>query len=108
MASTWPSKLNELRAGKKNTLTVAAGDLIGGTPFLSGLFNDEPSVESLNAMKLDVSSVGNHEFDDGIAELLRMQYGGCHPEDGCYFPDQPYRGRRLPVAGRQHGERGDR
>lgn len=86
------AKLNQLRVGEKNSLTVAAGDLIGGTPFLSGLFNDEPSVESLNAMKLDVSSVGNHEFDDGIAELLRMQYGGCHPEDGCYFPDQPYAG----------------
>ena len=74
------------------TLTVAAGDLIGGSPFLSGLFHDEPSVESLNAMKLDVSSVGNHEFDEGTTELLRMQDGGCHPVDGCYFPDQPYPG----------------
>ncbi|MDA3040062.1 MAG: bifunctional metallophosphatase/5'-nucleotidase, partial [Actinomycetota bacterium] len=89
------AKLDQLRAGKEFTLTVAAGDLIGGTPFLSGLFNDEPSVESLNAMKLDVSSVGNHEFDDGIAELLRMQHGGCHPEDGCYFPDQPFAGADL-------------
>jgi 5'-nucleotidase len=74
------------------SLTVAAGDLIGGSPFLSGLFHDEPSVESLNAMKLDVSSVGNHEFDEGTTELLRMQDGGCHPKDGCYFPDQPYAG----------------
>ena len=66
--------------------TVTAGDLIGGTPFLSGLFHDEPAVESLNAMGLDVSSVGNHEFDEGVTELLRMQRGGCHPEDGCYEP----------------------
>jgi 5'-nucleotidase len=43
-------------------------------------------------MKLDVSSVGNHEFDEGTTELLRMQKGGCHPVDGCYFPDQPYAG----------------
>jgi 5'-nucleotidase len=86
------SKLSELRAGKKNSLTVAAGDLIGGSPFLSGLFHDEPSVESLNAMGLDVSSVGNHEFDEGVTELLRMQNGGCHPVDGCYFPGQPYAG----------------
>ncbi len=78
------------------TMTVAAGDLIGGSPFLSGLFHDEPSVESLNLMGLDVSSVGNHEFDEGVEELLRMQEGGCHPVDGCYFPGEPYAGADFP------------
>jgi len=86
------SELAALREGQRNTLTVAAGDLIGGSPALSGLFHDEPSVESLNALGLDVSSVGNHEFDEGVTELLRMQDGGCHPVDGCYFPDAPYAG----------------
>jgi len=86
------AKLAELREGNKYSLTVAAGDLIGGSPAFSGLFHDEPSVESLNAMGLDVSSVGNHEFDEGVTELLRMQNGGCHPVDGCYFPDEPYPG----------------
>ncbi len=86
------AKLNELRAGNKYSLTVAAGDLIGGSPAFSGLFHDEPSVESLNAMGLDVSGVGNHEFDEGVTELLRMQNGGCHPVDGCYFPAEPYAG----------------
>lgn len=90
------AKLRELRQGKKYSLTVAAGDLIGGSPAFSGLFRDEPSVESLNAMGLDVSGVGNHEFDEGIAELMRMQYGGCHPEDGCFFPDAPYAGADFP------------
>jgi 5'-nucleotidase len=90
------TKLNELRMGKKYSLTVAAGDLIGGSPFFSGLFHDEPSVESMNAMDLDVSGVGNHEFDEGVTELLRMQEGGCHPEDGCYFPDEPYAGADFP------------
>ena len=80
------------RRGSKYSLTVAAGDLIGGSPAFSGLFHDEPSVESLNAMQLDVSSVGNHEFDEGVTELLRMQNGGCHPVDGCYFPSEPYAG----------------
>lgn len=84
--------LRKLRAGEDNSLTVAAGDLVGGSPFLSGLFHDEPSVESLNAMGLDVSAVGNHEFDEGVRELRRMQRGGCHPEDGCYFPNQRYDG----------------
>ena len=86
------AKLNELREGNKYSLTVAAGDLIGGSPAFSGLFHDEPSVESLNAMELDVSGVGNHEFDEGVTELLRMQDGGCHPVDGCYFPGDPYPG----------------
>ena len=86
------TKLAELREGNKFSLTVAAGDLIGGSPAFSGLFHDEPSVESLNAMHLDVSGVGNHEFDEGVDELLRMQNGGCHPVDGCYFPDEPYAG----------------
>lgn len=80
------TKLNELRVGSADdqSLTVAAGDLIGGSTFLSGMFHDEPSVESLNVLGLDVSSVGNHEFDEGTEELLRIQNGGCHPVDGCY------------------------
>ncbi len=86
------AKLSELREDNKFSLTVAAGDLIGGSPAFSGLFHDEPSVESLNAMGLDVSSVGNHEFDEGVTELLRMQDGGCHPADGCYFENEPYAG----------------
>ncbi len=86
------AKLSELREGNKYSLTVAAGDLIGGSPAFSGLFHDEPSVETLNAMDLDISGVGNHEFDEGVDELLRMQNGGCHPDDGCYFPDEPYPG----------------
>ena len=89
------AKLAQLRAGNKYSLTVAAGDLIGGSPAFSGLFHDEPSVESLNAMGLNVSSVGNHEFDEGVTELLRMQHGGCHPVDGCYFPDAPFAGANF-------------
>lgn len=87
--------LRTLRTGHPNSLTVAAGDLIGGSPFLSGLFKDEPSIESLNALKLDVSSVGNHEFDEGVPELLRMQYGGCHPVEGCFDADG-YSGASFP------------
>ena len=92
------STLTRLRTGARHSHTVAAGDLIGGSPFLSGLFHDEPAVESLNAMGLDVSSVGNHEFDEGVDELLRMQRGGCHPEDGCYAPWGPggYPGADFP------------
>lgn len=75
--------LRQLEAANPNTLIVAAGDLIGASPLLSGLFHDEPTIEALNAAGLDIASVGNHEFDDGWPELHRMQHGGCHPVDGC-------------------------
>jgi 5'-nucleotidase len=78
--------VKQLRAGAKNTIFVAAGDLIGASPFLSALFHDEPTIEALSMMGLEVASVGNHEFDEGKEELLRMQNGGCHPTDGCQGP----------------------
>ncbi|KLE36031.1 bifunctional metallophosphatase/5'-nucleotidase [Aurantiacibacter luteus] len=62
---------------RTNSLTVAAGDLIGASPLTSALFLDEPSIKALSQMRLDVASVGNHEFDRGTAELRRMQAGGC-------------------------------
>jgi 5'-nucleotidase len=68
-----------LEKGVKNSLVVSAGDLIGGTPFTSALFHDEPTIEAMNKIGLDINGVGNHEFDEGEQELLRMQYGGCHP-----------------------------
>jgi 5'-nucleotidase len=69
------------------TVVVSAGDLIGASPLLSALFHDEPTIEAMNALGLDVNAVGNHEFDEGAAELLRMQGGGCHPSDGCLDGD---------------------
>jgi len=76
-------KIAALRAENPNTVVVAAGDLIGASPLLSALFHDEPTIEAMNAIGLDIASVGNHEFDEGSSELLRMQFGGCHPTDGC-------------------------
>ena len=63
--------------------TIFAGDNIGASPLASALFHDEPTVVASNLMNVDFASVGNHEFDEGSAELLRMQNGGCHPIDGC-------------------------
>ena len=68
------------RAGAENSVFVSAGDLIGGSPLISALFHDEPTIEAMNLMGLDFNGVGNHEFDEGPAELLRMQQGGPHPE----------------------------
>ena len=63
--------------------TVCAGDNIGASQLASALFHDEPTEVATNLMHADFCSVGNHEFDEGSTELLRMQNGGCHPTDGC-------------------------
>ncbi len=79
--------IKNLRQTNPNTVVVSAGDLIGASPLISALFHDEPTIEAFNLIGLDFNAVGNHEFDDGAAELLRMQIGGCHPEDGCLDGD---------------------
>jgi 5'-nucleotidase len=79
----------------RRSLLVSAGDLIGGSPLLSALFHDEPTVEAMNRLGVDVATVGNHEFDEGYAELRRMVQGGCHPVDGCQDGDG-YEGAEFP------------
>ena len=86
--------VKQLRQGARNTIFVAAGDLIGASPFLSAMFHDEPTIESLSMMGLEVAAVGNHEFDEGKDELLRMQNGGCHPVDKCQGP-HPFPGAKF-------------
>ena len=79
--------INNLRALNPNTVVVSAGDMIGASPLLSALFHDEPTIEAFNLIGLDFNAVGNHEFDEGWHELVRMQEGGCHPVDGCLDGD---------------------
>jgi 5'-nucleotidase len=86
--------VKQLEEGHKNTIFVAAGDLIGASPLLSAMFHDEPTIESLSMMRLALSSVGNHEFDEGGDELKRMQNGGCHPVDKCQGP-HPFTGAKF-------------
>src|SRR5215475_1716473 len=93
-SETTATLVKQLREGHPNTIFVAAGDLIGASPFLSAMFHDEPTIESLSMMGLAISSVGNHEFNEGKDELLRMQNGGCHPVDKCLGP-HPFQGAKF-------------
>jgi 5'-nucleotidase len=93
-AEQMASLVKQLREGHPNNIFVAAGDLIGASPLLSAMFHDEPTIESLSMMGLELSAVGNHEFDEGKDELLRMQNGGCHPIDKCQGP-QPFAGAKF-------------
>ncbi|MFJ9375992.1 bifunctional metallophosphatase/5'-nucleotidase [Streptomyces sp. NPDC101455] len=87
--------LRDARKGNPYSITAAGGDMVGASPLISGLFHDEPTIEALNKLDLDVTSVGNHEFDEGAKELARLQNGGCHPTDGCYT-DKKFKGADFP------------
>ena len=98
--------LKQMRAAAgakgQDSVTVAAGDLIGASPLLSAAFHDEPTIEAMNGMGLEAASVGNHEFDEGWHELLRMQTGGCLPDgDGqnnqnsCPDAKRPFKGAKF-------------
>src|SRR6266508_2190568 len=75
-------KDRQARYGKRQA-TILAGDNIGASPLANGLFFEEPVTIATNLMHVDFGSVGNHEFDKGSNELLRIQNGGCRPVDGC-------------------------
>jgi 5'-nucleotidase len=88
-----------MRATNPNSLVVSAGDLIGASPLLSAAFHDEPTIEAMNKIGLDLASVGNHEFDEGWRELRRMQRGGCladgdgeNNQNSCPDPGQRFKG----------------
>jgi 5'-nucleotidase len=87
--------LRQAREGQRYSITAAGGDMVGASPLISGLFHDEPTIEALNKLELDVTSVGNHEFDEGARELARLQNGGCHPVAGCY-KDEEFAGADFP------------
>lgn len=92
--------IDDLKMRNPNTLVVSAGDIIGATPLVSALFHDEGTIETMNRLGLDINAVGNHEFDEGKDELLRMQNGGCHPadENTCRGADV---GTPVPFEGAQ-------
>jgi 5'-nucleotidase len=69
--------LREARQGHRNSITVAAGDIVGASPLLSAAFHDEPTIEAMNELGLEATAVGNHEFDEGYQEIQRLQDGGC-------------------------------
>lgn len=89
-ATSFAYQLNALRAQNPLNAVVSAGDMIGASPLTSALFKDEPTIEVMNRIGIDFNAVGNHEFDEGKDELLRMQNGGNHPTD-------IYSGKGLPA-----------
>jgi 5'-nucleotidase len=71
-------------AGQPNVLLVGAGDLVGGSPPISALLHEEPTMRALNAMGFQLNTPGNHDFDRGTDEFLRLNQGGCHTDAACF------------------------
>lgn len=90
--------LRQLRQEVRHSLVLSVGDNIGASPLASALFHDEPTIEVLNRLGVQASAIGNHELDEGYQELLRIQNGGCHPQDGCQFRSR-YTGAHWPYLG---------
>lgn len=76
--------LKQRKAENKNTLLIQDGDMVGASPPVSALLQDEPTIEILNKLGFDIGTVGNHEFDEGLTELLRLIKGGSHPKTGNF------------------------
>lgn len=84
------------RSHPGRTIRVHAGDMAGATPLISSHFHDEPSIRATNLMDFDVGTVGNHEFDEGGDELLRLLRGGQR-NDGKQFKTGA-NGRRVSTS----------
>lgn len=108
-AAVLASYLKAAQAGiEGQTLIVHAGDHVGASPPASALLQDEPSIQFLNLLANDactvedklnpacnlVGTVGNHEFDEGMNELLRLLSGGNFATGP--FLENPYPGARFP------------
>ena len=102
-AAQLAARIRQLRAEQNHSVVVSSGDLIGASPLISGLFLDEPTIEVMNAIGLDLNAVGNHEFDRGAQELLRIVGGGCRSDAvgesvSCGSRSRAYTGARFPFV----------
>lgn len=86
--------LDGLRSQRKNAVFVAAGDLVGASPQMSSLLKDEPTLSALSELGLAASSLGNHDLDAGLTELLRKTRGECPATTGCVWPE--FKGAKFP------------
>lgn len=95
------TRVAQLRREAPASLVVSTGDLIGASPLVSALFHDEPTIEAMNLIGIDVNAAGNHEFDHGVDELRRLAGGGCiaAPRGAaatCQHPTGRYAGAKFP------------
>ncbi|MDQ7993863.1 MAG: bifunctional metallophosphatase/5'-nucleotidase, partial [Propionicimonas sp.] len=105
LAGTMVGKVNQLRAQNPNTVFVSSGDNIGASTFESFISDDNPTIDVLNAGGLDVSAVGNHEFDQGFTALLDRipsEFGGVEdPATDLHKTEFPYLGANVYAKGTQ-------
>lgn len=86
--------------GRSDTLLIGGGDMMGGSPFLSAYFDETPTIAALNALPLAVTSIGNHELDDGAAGFRRRLAGQRKAAIRCVRPRYTYLAANLRVDGK--------
>ncbi len=77
LTTNWATTIEQQRAlDPTGTLLLGAGDLIGASLFNSAVQNDQPTIDVMNELCMNASSVGNHEFDKGYTDLTGRLVGG--------------------------------
>lgn len=89
----------DIKSRHPHSVVVSAGDLVGASPLISAFFHDEGTIETMNRLGLEFNAVGNHEFDEGKEELVRLQRGGCHPTDAAHSCQGAAVGTPVPFEG---------
>ncbi|AIQ51701.1 bifunctional 2',3'-cyclic-nucleotide 2'-phosphodiesterase/3'-nucleotidase [Paenibacillus sp. FSL R7-0331] len=80
-AAVLATYLKQARAKYEHSLLFHNGDSVGASAPVSSLERDEPTHEWMNLMKFDVGTLGNHEFDQGVAALKTQIFGGIDPKN---------------------------
>ncbi len=88
--------VRQLRGQAEHSMLYSVGDTWGSSPIESAMFHDEPTIELLNNLGVTAAALGNHELDNGYAELERLRDGGCHPDEGCRYSEK-FEGARFPL-----------
>jgi 2',3'-cyclic-nucleotide 2'-phosphodiesterase (5'-nucleotidase family)/predicted AlkP superfamily phosphohydrolase/phosphomutase len=81
-------------ADPSHTLTLEAGDMVGASPPESGLLYDKPTLDALDKMHVTAGTLGNHEFDHGVTNMLHQVFGG----PSTVHPQTRYSGLDFPVV----------
>jgi 2',3'-cyclic-nucleotide 2'-phosphodiesterase (5'-nucleotidase family) len=93
-AEYWAAYLRQREATNPNTLLMHSGDMVGGSSPVSALLQDEPTVEIMNTLGFDIGTLGNHEFDEGVDEMLRLITGSSDHPNGT----TNYKGMNFPIV----------
>jgi 5'-nucleotidase len=89
--------INQIRNEEENVLLLDAGDIFQGTPYFN-IFKGEPEIKAMTMMGYDAATMGNHDFDGGIANFANQLQHANFPIINCNydFTNTPMQGKTIP------------